>query len=273
MCVCVVAPQRGYSLVIAPSCCSFTWLLTCFCCSTLLLFVWLLHTCWSFTWFPISLAAPSHGSLFTLLLHIITTSRGYSSLVAPSHGSSFVVPFHGYSFTLLLDVPSPYSPLNIPLWLLPHITIPHPYSTPWLFSICSPRFFLRYLWPPHVSSVPPWLLPTCLFLVLTCVSKPPPSHTLNRNITLAELLQALKKLQKNKVVSLDGMKAEFILDAGELLHIPLLTTLNYFLTKPFQKPFPLRWSTRSLKGVMLLNLTTTGDNDWAYPSKVVCYDP
>jgi hypothetical protein len=31
------------------------------------------------------------------------------------------------------------------------------------------------------------------------------------------------------------MKAEFILDAGELLHIPLLTTFNYFLEKGFQK--------------------------------------
>jgi hypothetical protein len=29
------------------------------------------------------------------------------------------------------------------------------------------------------------------------------------------------------------MKAEFILDAGELLHMPLLTTFNYFLAKGF----------------------------------------
>jgi hypothetical protein len=29
------------------------------------------------------------------------------------------------------------------------------------------------------------------------------------------------------------MKVEFILDVGELLHMPLLTTLNYFLTKGF----------------------------------------
>ncbi len=64
---------------------------------------------------------------------------------------------------------------------------------------------------------------------------PPPSHTLNTNITLAELLQVLKKLQRNKAVSLDGMKAEFILDAGEGLHMPLLTTFNYFLTKGFLK--------------------------------------
>jgi hypothetical protein len=29
------------------------------------------------------------------------------------------------------------------------------------------------------------------------------------------------------------MKAEFILDAGELLHMPLLTTFNCFLTEGF----------------------------------------
>jgi len=56
---------------------------------------------------------------------------------------------------------------------------------------------------------------------------------LNTNITLVELLQTLKKLQKNKVANLDSMKAEFILDVGELLHVPLLTTFNYFLVEGF----------------------------------------
>jgi hypothetical protein len=85
----------------------------------------------------------------------------------------------------------------------------------------------------------------------------PPSHTLNTNITLSELLQELKKLQKNKAGGLDGMKAEFILDVGELLHMPLLTAFNCFLAKGFPEALSLGWSTRSLKGVMLLNLTTT----------------
>jgi hypothetical protein len=58
-------------------------------------------------------------------------------------------------------------------------------------------------------------------------------HTLNTNITLAELFQALKKLQKNKAVGLDGMKTKFILDVGELLHMPLLIMFNYFLAKGF----------------------------------------
>ncbi len=65
------------------------------------------------------------------------------------------------------------------------------------------------------------------------VTEPPPSHTLNTNITLVELLQALKKLQRNKAAGLDGMKAKFILDAGELVHMPLLTTFNYFLVEGF----------------------------------------
>jgi hypothetical protein len=57
------------------------------------------------------------------------------------------------------------------------------------------------------------------------VIEPLPSHTLNTYITLVELLQALKKLQRNKAASLDGMKVEFILDARELLHMPLLTNV------------------------------------------------
>ncbi len=65
------------------------------------------------------------------------------------------------------------------------------------------------------------------------MTEPPPSHTLNTDITLAELLQALKKLQRNKVADLDGMKTEFILDVGELLHMPLLIKFNYFLVKGF----------------------------------------
>ncbi len=45
----------------------------------------------------------------------------------------------------------------------------------------------------------------------------------------------LKNLQKNKVAGLDGMKVEFILDAGEVLRMPLLTTFNYFLVEGFPK--------------------------------------
>ncbi len=67
------------------------------------------------------------------------------------------------------------------------------------------------------------------------VMEPPPSHTLNTDITLVEFLEVLKKLQKNKVAGLDGMKVEFILDVGELLHMPLLIMLNCFLAEGFPK--------------------------------------
>jgi len=56
---------------------------------------------------------------------------------------------------------------------------------------------------------------------------------LNTDIILTELLQVLKKLQRNKAAGLDGMKVEFILDARELVHIPLLTAFNCFLAEGF----------------------------------------
>ncbi len=74
----------------------------------------------------------------------------------------------------------------------------------------------------------------------TQVTKLPPSHTLNINITFVALLQALKKLQRNKAVGLDGMKVEFILDVGELLHVPILITFNYFLEEGFPKTLSTR---------------------------------
>ncbi len=70
--------------------------------------------------------------------------------------------------------------------------------------------------------------------------EPPPSYTLNTYITLAELLQALKKLQRNKVVGLDGMEAEFILDLRKLLHMSLLTTFNCFLAEGFLEALSTR---------------------------------
>jgi hypothetical protein len=39
----------------------------------------------------------------------------------------------------------------------------------------------------------------------------------------------------NKATDLNGMKVEFILDTGKLLHMPLLTTFNCFLAKGFPK--------------------------------------
>jgi len=74
----------------------------------------------------------------------------------------------------------------------------------------------------------------------TQVTEPPPSHTLNTNITLTKLLQALTKLQRKKAAGFDGMKVEFILDAEELLHMSLLTTFNYFLVEGFLEALSTR---------------------------------
>jgi hypothetical protein len=55
------------------------------------------------------------------------------------------------------------------------------------------------------------------------------------------------------------MKAKFILDAGELLHMPLLITFNSFLAEGFLEALSIGWPTHYLKGVKLPNLTTTGE--------------
>jgi hypothetical protein len=111
------------------------------------------------------------------------------------------------------------------------------------------------------QSLPPIRLQTDHLVQVTI---PPPSHTLNTYITLTELLQALKKLQRNNATGLDGMKVEFILDAGKLLHMPLLTTFNCFLAKGFSEALSigvvhaLFKGGNALKGAMPSNLTTTG---------------
>jgi len=91
----------------------------------------------------------------------------------------------------------------------------------------------------------------------TQVTKPQPNHTLNANITFFDLLQMLKKLQRNKATGLDGMKVKFILDGGELLHMSLLATFNCFLAKGFPKTLSTKEVHTLFKGVMPLNLTTT----------------
>jgi hypothetical protein len=54
------------------------------------------------------------------------------------------------------------------------------------------------------------------------------------------------------------MKAEFILDAGEFLHMPLLTTFNYFFEEGFLKALSTGVVHTLLKGAMLPNSTTIG---------------
>jgi hypothetical protein len=68
------------------------------------------------------------------------------------------------------------------------------------------------------------------------------------------------------------MKAKFILDAGEMLHMPLLTTFNYFLAEGFPEALSIGVVHALFKGGDAFEFDNYRDNYWAYPSKVVCYD-
>ena len=56
-----------------------------------------------------------------------------------------------------------------------------------------------------------------------------PFDFLNADITREEVSAALKRLQRNKAAGVDGIKAEFILDALEMLLDPLVITFNQAL--------------------------------------------
>ncbi len=45
--------------------------------------------------------------------------------------------------------------------------------------------------------------------------------TLNCDITLDEITQVMRRLKCKKFVGSDGIKAEFLLDASDMLHVPL----------------------------------------------------
>jgi hypothetical protein len=45
--------------------------------------------------------------------------------------------------------------------------------------------------------------------------------TLNYDITLDEIMQVMRRLKRHKSAGLDGIKAEFLLDVGDMLHVPL----------------------------------------------------
>jgi hypothetical protein len=45
--------------------------------------------------------------------------------------------------------------------------------------------------------------------------------TLNCDITLDEIAQVMRRLKRNKSAGLDGIKAKFLLDVGDMLHVPL----------------------------------------------------
>jgi hypothetical protein len=57
--------------------------------------------------------------------------------------------------------------------------------------------------------------------------------TLNYDITLDEIAQMMGKLKRNKSVGLDGIKAEFLLDVGDMLHVPLQIVFNKLLQQGY----------------------------------------
>jgi hypothetical protein len=57
--------------------------------------------------------------------------------------------------------------------------------------------------------------------------------TLNCDITLYEIAQVMRRLKRNKSVGLDGIKAKFLLDAGDMLHVPLQIVFNKLLQQGY----------------------------------------
>ena len=57
------------------------------------------------------------------------------------------------------------------------------------------------------------------------------SDLLNADITHEEVEAALNRLKRNKAAGVDGIRAEFILDATTILLTPLVLTFNQILNK------------------------------------------
>ncbi len=57
--------------------------------------------------------------------------------------------------------------------------------------------------------------------------------TLNCDITLNEIAQVMRRLKRNKSAGLNGIKAEFLLDVGDMLHVPLQIVFNKLLQQGY----------------------------------------
>jgi len=57
--------------------------------------------------------------------------------------------------------------------------------------------------------------------------------TLNYDITLDEIAQVMRRLKRNKFAGLDGIKVEFLLDDGDMLHVPLQIVFNKLLQQGY----------------------------------------
>ncbi len=72
--------------------------------------------------------------------------------------------------------------------------------------------------------------------VISSLSRPFASDacgTLNYDITLDEITQVMRRLKRNKSAGLDGIKAEFLLDASNMLHVPLHIMFNKLLQQGY----------------------------------------
>ena len=63
------------------------------------------------------------------------------------------------------------------------------------------------------------------------IADPPACDQLNAEITMDELADAFKRLKRNKAAGIDGIVAEFILDAQEVLMEPLQIIFNGILSR------------------------------------------
>jgi hypothetical protein len=57
--------------------------------------------------------------------------------------------------------------------------------------------------------------------------------TLNYDITLDEIVQVMRRFKRNKSVGLDGIKAKFLLDVGDMLHVLLQIVFNKLLQQGY----------------------------------------
>jgi len=57
--------------------------------------------------------------------------------------------------------------------------------------------------------------------------------TLNCDITLDEIAQVMRRFKRNKFVSLDGIKAKFLLNASDMLHVQLQIVFNKLLQQGY----------------------------------------
>ncbi len=64
--------------------------------------------------------------------------------------------------------------------------------------------------------------------------------TLNCDITLDEIVQVMRRLKRNKSAGLNGIKAKFLLDAGDMLHVPLQIVFNKLLQQGYSASLSTR---------------------------------